>query len=255
MSLRIDTTELISGAYVIGDVGLGVLGSDVPSEGEHGASYLYNDLTLPDDADKEIRGLIVTPPSAGTFYAWEDGSFSLTGAPDGEYTFVYRLYVDGADLGTATATITIGGSTLSGSAVLDGITAGGGMSVALPTIGRPAGDVSAGSWTPNTGSDLFAMLDEETPDAGDYISTASLSTCEILLQETVFPGSSVQAVRYRASSNTGNGITVTLKQGATTIAAWSHSLTAVDTLYTRVLTPEQLALIGPGALSIQLTAT
>lgn len=125
MSLRIDTTELISGAYVIGDVGLGVLGSEVPSEGEHGASYLYNDLSLPADAGKEIRGLIVTPPSAGTFFAWEDGSFSLVGAPDGEYTFVYRLFVDGVDIGTAEATLDIGTEGLYGTVVLSGITASG----------------------------------------------------------------------------------------------------------------------------------
>ena len=108
MSLRIDTAELISGAYVIGETGLGVLGSAVPSTGLYGASYLYNDLSLPADNNKEILGLIVTPPSAGTFYAWEDGSFSLIGAPDGVYTFAYRLYVDGVDLGTATGSITIG---------------------------------------------------------------------------------------------------------------------------------------------------
>lgn len=125
MSLRIDSAELISGAYVIGDTGLGVLGSEVPSTGEHGPSYLYNDLVLPDDAGKEIRGLIVTPPSAGTFFAYEDGSFSLVGAPDGTYTFTYRLFVDGADLGTATATIIIGVEGLSGTAVLSGVTASG----------------------------------------------------------------------------------------------------------------------------------
>lgn len=110
MSLRIDPDELISGAYVIGETGLGVLGSSIPSTGTHGASFLYNDLSLPADNDKEIRGLIVTPPSGGIFYVWEDGSFSLTGAPDGVYSFVYRLFVDGVDLGTATGTITIGSS-------------------------------------------------------------------------------------------------------------------------------------------------
>jgi hypothetical protein len=130
MSLRIDTAELISGAYVLGDTGLGVLGSAVPSAGEHGASYLYNDLSLPADANKEIRGLIVTAPSAGEFFAFEDGSFSLIGAADGEYTFVYRLFVDGADLGTATATIVIGaasGGTLSGAALLASVSAAGQM--------------------------------------------------------------------------------------------------------------------------------
>lgn len=108
MSLRIDPNELIDGAYVIGNTGLGVLGSAVPDAGVHGASFLFNDLSLPEDATKEIRGQIVTTPGVGTFYAWEDGSFSLTGAPDGAHSFTYRLFVDGADLGTATATITVG---------------------------------------------------------------------------------------------------------------------------------------------------
>ena len=117
MSLRIDTTELISGAYVIGETGLGVLGSAVPSTGTHGAGYLYNDLSLPADAGKEVRGLIITPPSAGTFFAWEDSSFSLTGAPDGTYTFTYLLSVDGVDSttdigygpGVGLGTIIVGG--------------------------------------------------------------------------------------------------------------------------------------------------
>lgn len=110
MSCHVSTTSLISGACVVGQRGLGVLGSTVRSEtatGSHGAGYLYNDWASGDNA-KEFRGLIVTPPSAGTFFAYENGSFDLTGAPDGAYSFVYRLYVDGADLGTATASVTIG---------------------------------------------------------------------------------------------------------------------------------------------------
>jgi len=123
-------SALVPGAYHYGGGGLGVLGSAVPSTGEHGPSFLYNDLSLPADNDVEIRGLIVTPPSSGTFYAWEDGSFSLEGAPDGEYTFTYRLFVDGADLGTTIATITIGAESnavISGTALLPGMLAGGFM--------------------------------------------------------------------------------------------------------------------------------
>lgn len=110
MSCRVSTTKLIAGACVVGNRGLGVLGSVIRANtatGTYGAGYLYNDLTAADDA-KEIRGLIVTPPSAGSFYAFEDGSFTVTGAPDGNYSFLYRLYADGADLGTATASIAIG---------------------------------------------------------------------------------------------------------------------------------------------------
>lgn len=129
MSLRIDPSELISGAYVVGETGLGVEGTAVPFTGEYGASYLFNDIVLPDDAYKEVRGLIVTPPSAGTFFAWEDGSFSLTGAANGSYTFTYRLFVDGVDLGTETAVINLGVSFngFSGAAVLSDILAEGQM--------------------------------------------------------------------------------------------------------------------------------
>lgn len=109
MSIRVDTTSLISGAVVCGNRGLGVLGSTILADtatGDQGAGYLFNDVDG-GDSGKEFRGLIVTPPSAGTFFAHEDGSFSLV-APDAAYTFVYRLYVDGVDLGTATASLTIG---------------------------------------------------------------------------------------------------------------------------------------------------
>lgn len=141
MSVRVDTASLIAGAVVCGDRGLGVLGSTVLADtatGDHGAGYLYNDVDSGDEA-KEFRGLIVTPPSAGTFFAYEDGSFSLV-APDGAYTFVYRLYVDGVDLGTATASVTIGTVNASASGSLQD------LSLAAPT-GTAAGTSTGTSVT------------------------------------------------------------------------------------------------------------
>lgn len=110
MSVRIDTAELISGAVVIGNTGLGERGLTIrntTSTGVHGPGYLYNDVD-DGDADKEFYGLVITPPSSGTFFAYEDGSFTFTGSGDGSYSFVYRLFVDGVDLGTATSYITVG---------------------------------------------------------------------------------------------------------------------------------------------------
>lgn len=107
MSLRIDTSELISGALVIGETGLGVLGSNIPATGEDYPSIFYEDLSLPADAGKEIRGLLLTPPASGTLFVYEDGSFSFA-APDGSYWFTYRLYADGSALNTATVSIIIG---------------------------------------------------------------------------------------------------------------------------------------------------
>ena len=123
-SLRIDTSEWISGALLIGDAGLGVLGSDIPSSGDNGAGYAYNDLSLPADADKEICGRITTWPSAGTLFAYEDTSFDFSGAPDGVYTFEYQLYVDGVATGDpTTVTLTVGAVT---HAVSGALTAGSG---------------------------------------------------------------------------------------------------------------------------------
>lgn len=130
MSVRVDTASLIAGACVCGNRGQGVLGAVIratTATGTHGSGFLYNDLTGADDL-KEIRGLIVTPPSAGAFVAQEDGSFSLTGAPDGSYSFTYRLFADGADLGTATGSITIGAA---------------GVAVTASVIGTITGAVAA----------------------------------------------------------------------------------------------------------------
>lgn len=125
----------------------------------------------------------------------------------------------------------------------------------LDTVGRPATDTTPGAWTPSTGGSLSAMLDEVAADDGDYISVAALSTCELLLNNTAFPGGATQVLSYRAKSTSGNGLTVTLKQGATTIASWSHSLTSTITTYTQTLTAPQIASIVAGPISVTLTST
>ena len=127
--------------------------------------------------------------------------------------------------------------------------------VSLPTLGRPASDTSTGQWTPSSGATLSGVLDEALADDGDFISVAAFSTCEVLLSETNYPGSAEQTVSYRASSTTGNGLTVTLKQNGSPIASWSHALTSTVTLYTQTLTAPQIALIGAGALYVTLTST
>jgi hypothetical protein len=121
-------SSLVPGAYHYGGGGLGVLGSAVPSSGDNGPGYLYNDLSLPADASKEVRGLIETfPVGLSTFDVFEDSSFTASG-PDGVYTFTYRLYVDGVDSGTAVGTISIGvvsSGALTGGITLDNLVAAG----------------------------------------------------------------------------------------------------------------------------------
>ena len=97
MSLRCETSSLIAGALVCGDRGLGVVAENIDPGG-----FLGNDVSLPADNGKEIRGLITSLPAAGTLTAEEDGSFTFLGAPDGTYTFDYTLYVDGVSSGSRT---------------------------------------------------------------------------------------------------------------------------------------------------------
>jgi hypothetical protein len=125
----------------------------------------------------------------------------------------------------------------------------------FPAIGRPSSDVSNSGWSPSAGSDLFAMLDEETPSDSDYIVTSSLgSTCKLNLNATQYPGSSSQQLSLRASSSTGNGLSVTIKDGATTIATRSLTLTPSYDLHTITLTSGEIALISTGALTVELTS-
>lgn len=113
-SIRVSTSALISGAMLIGDAGHGVLGSEIPSTGDDGPGYLYNDLVLPADANKEVRGQITTAPLHGTLIAYEDSSFLYTPNTDyvGTDSFAYQLYVDGVATGSpTTVTLTIVGNT------------------------------------------------------------------------------------------------------------------------------------------------
>ena len=130
-----------------------------------------------------------------------------------------------------------------------------GSQVSLPTLGRPVCDTSTGQWSPSSGTTLSPMLNETVANDVDFISVAALSSCEVLLTETSYPGTAEQTISYRASSATGNGLSVTLTQNGTPIASWSHALSSTVTTYTQTLTAPQIALIGAGPLSVTLTST
>ena len=105
MSIRVDSSSLITGAVVVGDPGLGVLAELVPSTGEHGPGIAYTWLG-PAEAGKEVRVLITQWPEVGSLFVWEDASFEYNG-PGG--TAYAQLYVEGQPVGTPkTVTITVG---------------------------------------------------------------------------------------------------------------------------------------------------
>lgn len=112
MSWLSDSTELISGGWLSSAyAGHGVRGDAVPATGTHGAPPLYASLSLPADAANEYRWGIVTPPTVGTLVVGEDGAEDYTpppGTTDLTVTYVWRLWENGVDLGTATRTIIFG---------------------------------------------------------------------------------------------------------------------------------------------------
>ena len=103
-----------------------------------------------------------------------------------------------------------------------------GISAALDIVTAqilvPASDVSAGSWSPSSGVDLYAMLDEADPSDSDYILTSTLGDeCIVALQAGSDPFVSTgHVVRYRLRGDGSSGITVALLQGASLIASWTH---------------------------------
>ena len=122
---------------------------------------------------------------------------------------------------------------------------------------RPTSDVTAGTWTASSGSDLYAMLDETSASDADYIVTTGASTCEVALGSLSDPSSSTgHKVRYRLSANTG-GITVRLREGTTTIATWTHAPAPTSlTTYEQTLTGgEADSITNYAALKLQFEAT
>lgn len=90
---------------------------------------------------------------------------------------------------------------------------------------RPSADISTGSWTPSTGTSLYAVLDEVTPSDADYILASTATTCEIQLSAgTTPPSRDNHALNYHLLAGTGT-VTVVLKCGTTTIKTWNHTLT------------------------------
>jgi len=88
------------------------------------------------------------------------------------------------------------------------------------TYARPTSDITK-QWTPSTGTDHFALIDEVTASDADYIgATAAGQTTEVKLQAMTAPqaGTSV-AINYRVQGITGAaGVTVSMVQGTTVIA-------------------------------------
>jgi hypothetical protein len=195
--------QSFSGKRLLTTPKVGVLASLIPSTGTHGPAYAYNDLTFPADANKLVRGFILTLPSSGTMLADDDTSFTFSGAADGVYTFTYELRVDDVVLGTATGSITVG--TLAGiSIVLDPVIVNMSASSAAATsdatiaitLDNGSFSISANSGTSATISILLDnVINSVSATAGNQ------SSFDIVLDTVVASMSATSSVTSSASFN------------------------------------------------------
>lgn len=106
-----------------------------------------------------------------------------------------------------------------------------------PQLLAPIADLSAGGWTPSTGSDLYAVLDEGTASDADYVVSTTATSCELRIAVGSDPAVSTgHILRYRLLAGSG-AVTAVLKQGSTTIASYGpHTLTGSAQDFSQTLT-------------------
>ena len=95
---------------ILGTNHSGVLNSAVSTARDNGPSLLASSVLVDDPIDCEYRVEIVTWPSSGNLFVYEDGSFDFSNAADGTYTGTKRTYKNGVDSGTSNYTFVIGGT-------------------------------------------------------------------------------------------------------------------------------------------------
>jgi uncharacterized membrane protein affecting hemolysin expression len=103
---------------------------------------------------------------------------------------------------------------------------------------------------------LFAVLDEETSNTADYITSTTVGAyAEMGLSAIDDPNSSTgQVVTYVAKSPYAGWVRVTLKQSTTTIATWDQKLTTSFATYEHTLaTNEADAITDYSALRLVFT--
>lgn len=203
MSHLVSLAAPITGAHTVKQyVGFGILGADIPTTGSDGGSVVLNDSI---DPTKEYHWRVTSSPSAGTLTIYPDMSSLFSGAPDGTYSWTYRLFENGVDQGTATVSETVGTASVAGSAegglglsvgsgiggAATGGAAGGGGNASAPggtgtstgsgTGGSASGLGGVGTFTSdamenNTGAGLLASVTVNWTWYKGAIGTAPTST-------------------------------------------------------------------------------
>jgi hypothetical protein len=120
-----------------------------------------------------------------------------------------------------------------------------------------------GGWTTHLGgSDLWTAIDEAAADDADYIRSSnnpSADACEVSLSNPSGTVGQEVIIEYRyAKSGTGQiDLAVSLKEGVTSIASWTHTnIGATETTAQQTLSAGEIASITDyAALSLRFEAT
>jgi len=195
------------GRRILGVPQVGIEAATIASQtatGDNGPGLLYDESINPVNAGKQLRLVVTSPPSAGVFFAYENGSFDFSGAPDGSYSIGYDVLADDVLFGSDTATVVVGavsatapGVTLTGTSSISAGTATGGVSGDATAPGvtlSGTSSISAGSATGNqdatapgatlTGS---SSLSAGTASNGTYARAPSGSGPIVIRPTTVRP--------------------------------------------------------------------
>ena len=94
---------------------------------------------------------------------------------------------------------------------------------------KPDADVSAGGWTPSTGGDLYACIDEPVASDADYIQSSDNpdnDECRITLSNVIDPQVSTGHIiryRYRKQGTDQIDLVASLYQSTTLVHAETHT--------------------------------
>jgi len=144
------------GRRILGVPQVGIEAATIASQtatGDNGPGLLYDDAINPANAGKQLRLVVASTPSAGVFFAYENGSFDFSGAPDGSYTIGYNVLADKVFIGSDTATVVVGAV----SATAPGVTLTGTSSISAgAATGGATGDATAPGVTLSGSSTISA---------------------------------------------------------------------------------------------------
>lgn len=181
--MRVTSAQILPNCpMVVGFGGWGILGADLPDEGDHGASVGSRWVTLPGDAASEIWVRITSDAPSGTLLMYPDSSFEYDGAST---TFSAQLAVGGTDVGTPqTITLNVG-------EVASGSASGGLDSVALQPVPGAASGTTVSTNAQATGALAAIDLVEVGGWAGSATHASAQSGFDFVSLSTIQATTSV----------------------------------------------------------------